>query len=254
MAAVKTSVACQFLRLKRTTCWKAFLYAMIALQVATAIFNTIMQATRFIPAGAQWQPDLATRIKAQVWSDHSFRIGLTISSSSNILTDVVFSLLPVVFLWDIQRPLREKIIVGSLMGLGLVASSASIFKAVEIKSYGGTSDLLAQGERICISSVLEEQLGLIAACIPCLRAWFQRVLIRFGVISTQGSHSAPLGQYAKPIGRPGGQHNTFRRGPDKAPFSALDDQSFEMMVDGVEKHDTSPIHPTQKESAGSLSV
>ena len=188
MAAIKVSVACLFLRFKKTRHWRIFLFTMIGVQIGTALFTTSMHTTRFIPLHAMWGSQ-SERLASQVWTPRAFSIGITIFSSINILTDVIFSLLPVFLLWDIQRPPLEKLFVCFLMGLGLIASSASIVKIIKIRNFGSTNDLLAEGEKVAMWTILEEQLGLIAACMPYLKAQLQRLLTRFGFITSLELHS-----------------------------------------------------------------
>ena len=190
MATVKLSIAYVLVRLLRTKRWRYFLYAMIGIQCVAAVFNTIMHATRFIPLEGQWAADPIIRIKSQVWSDWAFDVAVTVAASINIMTDIVFSLLPLTFLREIQRPRRDKIIVGGLMALGLVGSSASIVKTITVHRQGNRRDILDQGIRIAIWSILEEQLALIAACVPCLKALFQKCLSHFGLISSSHRRTA----------------------------------------------------------------
>jgi hypothetical protein len=50
-----------------------------------------------------------------------------------IATDVACALLPIAFIRKIRRPLREKIVLGVLMGLGLVASACGIVKLIDLE-------------------------------------------------------------------------------------------------------------------------
>jgi hypothetical protein len=223
MAAIKTSVACVFLRLRHTKPWRVFLVATITAQCLMALFITIMHATRYIPLDAQWSPDLAIRNNAQVWSDWAFGIAISVTSSINILTDIVFSLLPLVFLREIQRPLREKVVIGGLMAMGLVGSSASVIKTTKVHNFGKGNNPLANGIRIALWSLLEEQLGFIAACVPCLKALFQRFLCHFGLITTSRSRTAGHRAYIDISGQRNSRHNNIRVGANETPFFALSD-------------------------------
>lgn len=128
---------------------------MITIQVLTAVFLTIMQCTRYIPFNVTYSPDMEARKKAQVWSDSAYAIGIIFSATSNIFTDFAFSLLPIVIIRDIQRPRREKIILGILMGLGFVAASASIAKTVAVRTIGKSGDIIYDGTKIGLWSLVE---------------------------------------------------------------------------------------------------
>jgi hypothetical protein len=56
------------------------------------------------------------------------------------VTDVAFALLPLAFIFKLNRPVREKVVLGVLMGLGLIASACSIAKLAVVKLYLNTKD------------------------------------------------------------------------------------------------------------------
>jgi hypothetical protein len=66
------------------------------------------------------------------------------------------------------------------MGLGLVASIASVLKAVNSTFLKGSSDGSWDSVPLVVWGFVEEHLAIIAACIPCLKALFERLLIRAG--------------------------------------------------------------------------
>ena len=185
LALVKTSMAAMLLRFQQTNKgWKRFLYSIVAVQITTAIYLTIMHLTRCIPLNALWNPMITEK---RCWNDESFRVSLTVTSAIVIITDVIYSLIPLTFLRNMTRPIRDRIVIGVLLSLGLVATGASIAKTVVVQSFGkeGEVDPVGSGLAIALWAAVEEQLALIAACIPCLKAPFQRVLHRFGILTTK---------------------------------------------------------------------
>ena len=68
------------------------------------------------------------------------------------------------FIFGILRPLREKVLLAVMMGMGLLASAASIAKTFRAKDYGATGDVLMDSVQLTIWSILESQL----ACVPIL--------------------------------------------------------------------------------------
>ena len=198
MVCIKMSVALMLLRLQRDKPWQRLLIVLMVVMAVTAVYNTIASTTQCIPLSATWDL-LNTNKKAKCWSKRAVSISSTVVAVINILTDLIFSAMPITFLRNIQRPLRERIILGLLMGIGLFASSASIAKAVAVQSYGQTSDSLSESISIGLWSCLEEQLALIAACIPTLRSPFQKVLRHFNLISKSGTSAAPGYGYATKV-------------------------------------------------------
>jgi hypothetical protein len=191
MAAVKLSVAALLLRLEQAPLRRRFIWFLVAVQIVLCIYNTFSQLLQCIPLSGAW--DLHGASGAKCWSQSALRASSIITSSFNIVTDVVFALLPITFLRGVQRPLRERVVIAILMGLGLFAGAASSMKAVAASQIGQTGDSTAEGIRIGRWSIIEEQVGFIAACIPCLRSPFQRILRRFGLISTQNTSRATEG-------------------------------------------------------------
>ncbi|KAF2196988.1 hypothetical protein GQ43DRAFT_382052 [Delitschia confertaspora ATCC 74209] len=181
MAAIKIGIAAMLLRLQQQANWRRFLWAMIVIQVIMAIYNTFAQLFQCIPLRGAW--DLLGVVEKKCWSDRAIRTSSISVSVVNVATDIVFSLIPITFLRKVQRPLRERIIIGILMALGLFASGASIAKVVAATKFGATGDGTAEGINVGMWSCLEELVGFIAACIPCLKQPFQRVLSHFNLIS-----------------------------------------------------------------------
>ncbi|KAH8880573.1 hypothetical protein GQ53DRAFT_669582, partial [Thozetella sp. PMI_491] len=184
----KISMSCTLLRiLGESRKWRWILYAIIVTQVLIGVTINSFQFTLCRPLPAIWDPDVATAPGTVCAAPEVAQTSIFVTASITIFTDVLLSLIPLTFIVRIQRPLREKIAVGIIMGLGIVASISSIYKTTLAKNYGVTGDTLTDGVALTIWSVLEVQLGMIAACLPALKQLFERVLGRMGLISSQRS-------------------------------------------------------------------
>ncbi len=192
VALLKTSIAVMLLRFQRTQGWARFLYLMIGVQVVTAAFVTIMQSTRCIPIQGLWDPTITDK---RCWSEEAFMISLTVASVLVIVTDVVYAAIPLTFLRHIRRSMHDRLIIGFLMSLGLFASAASVVKTVMVQRFNESDDHPGHGMSIALWASIEAQVGIIAACIPCLRAPFLRLLGRLG-ISTESSSGGTGGKSA----------------------------------------------------------
>ncbi|KXX75412.1 hypothetical protein MMYC01_209499 [Madurella mycetomatis] len=195
LAFSKMSIAWMLLRIQRDRrAWVWSMYAIMVFVVLTAINTNAFQFSLCKPLWAVWDhsnPDA-------VCMDP--RIGQTsiyVNSAFTILTDLVLSLAPITFIIHIQRPLREKIVLAFVMGLGIFATSASIAKTFMVESYGKTGDTLMDTIGITTWSMLEMQLAIIAACIPCLKQLFERFLRRWGLISTHRATGVSRSGYLK---------------------------------------------------------
>jgi hypothetical protein len=185
-------MALMFLRIKRTPGWQRFLFGMIGLQVATAIAANCAQFLQCRPLAALWDPKTPN---VKCWPIQGAQASIYINSVIGICTDVVFSLLPITFIRKLERPFWEKVVLCCLMGLGIFASITSIVKTTLIKNYGKTGDALWDSVGISMWSILEEQIGITAACIPCLKSPFERLLRRVGIVTTYGSRSRGRSDY-----------------------------------------------------------
>ena len=175
VACVKASVGFSLLRLQNHTRWKWFLWPMIILQGVIAAFQTIMMTTRCIPLEGVWNPNVA----AKCWDVNVFRISFTVSSILVILTDIIFSLAPLSFIFRIRASWRQKLAIGILMAAGLFASAASIAKTLAIQSFGSSGNPAATGIKVAVWASVEGQVGIIVASLPCLKATLERMCIRF---------------------------------------------------------------------------
>ena len=178
MTCIKISIALTLLRIQgKERAWRIFLYTIMAVSAVYGIGNTLFNlviACR--PLEAAWNPYLPG---AQCVSTEVMRGVSNAGSAINITTDILLSLAPATFLRKLNRPLRERVFVCVLMGMGLFASVSSIVKTVIVKDWGDpnfSGDFWAMGVSICTWTALEQLLGVLAACVPAMKGTFQRCL------------------------------------------------------------------------------
>ncbi|PVH97448.1 hypothetical protein DM02DRAFT_685069 [Periconia macrospinosa] len=186
LACAKISIVCMLFRVQTGISgifWRSFLSIMIVVQVLTAIMNNIFQFSLCKPLPAIWDHTIKNP-KCIVAAMH---INIIVTAVITILTDVILSLLPLTFILRMLLPLREKIALACLMGLGLIASAASIYKTFLAKHYGVGGDTLRDAVKLTLCAMIELQLGILASCIPCLRQFMDKVLRRLGLLSDNRS-------------------------------------------------------------------
>jgi hypothetical protein len=199
VSCVKISVTLMLLRIRDDRIWRIGLYLLMAFIVAAAGVNVILECIQCKPIRAFW--DRATP-GAQCWGPEKVQVSLYIasckprchpSSSSAayrtiaifLAADVILSLLPLTFIFKLARPLREKIILAGLMGLGLFASGAAVVKILLVKKYVSGPDPLWDMFDLGIWAMVELFAGIYAASIPCLRAPFEAFLRKVGVLTVR---------------------------------------------------------------------
>ncbi|KAM7198234.1 hypothetical protein V8F20_006261 [Naviculisporaceae sp. PSN 640] len=181
----KISIALLLMRFKRTVPWKIFLWIMIIIQVLSALTANIIQLAQCRPIEASWNPMiLMTDPNASCWDPNNVQASVYVMGAIAVVTDVAFALIPITFLRKVQRPLREKIVLGLLMGIGVFSAAAVIVKLTYLGPFGKSTDPSYDIVPLATWSVVEMLLGIIAACVPTLKSPFEKLLRRTGLLST----------------------------------------------------------------------
>jgi hypothetical protein len=195
MATVKISFALMLLRVEQAHRWRKFLWAMIVVQLIVGFYNTLTILLQCVPLHKAW--DLVGAVPGTCWNRRAQSTSTIGVSVINIITDFIFALLPISFLRKIQRPVRERMVIGILMGLGVFAGIASIIKITVAAQFGRTGDMINESVLIGKWSVIEELVGLIVICVPCLRSPFQRAVQTVTGVTTRMRHYSQSRGYGR---------------------------------------------------------
>lgn len=98
--------------------------------------------------------------------------------------DLILSLMPIKLIRTLNRPRNEKILISFLMALGLLATGVACAKMTTFNSFG-SGDPMQATIAPSMYAKLEEIVGIIASCLPCLKAPVQNVLKKMGVLRTR---------------------------------------------------------------------
>ncbi|KAH8684201.1 hypothetical protein BGZ60DRAFT_426605 [Tricladium varicosporioides] len=172
----RISIGSMLLRFEITYTWRVVLWVLIVIQVAMPIGSDIFQLLQCRPIRAMWEtvPD------AVCWSARKSQSYGYIYSGMGITSDLVFAIMPSFFLWSLNRPLMERMLMTVLMGLGVIAAVAGAMKVYHIHSWNPREDTLRDWVPL-IWWYRVEEIGLIAAaCAPFLKPSIERLLCRFG--------------------------------------------------------------------------
>ena len=86
------------------------------------------------------------------------------------------------FVWKLNRPLLERILITVLMALGLCATGAAVLKLYYLRAYNLTvNDSLRIMVVLFIWCRIEEFVLIASACAPFLKSPAEQILSRFGV-------------------------------------------------------------------------
>ncbi|KAI1128061.1 hypothetical protein F5Y10DRAFT_182181 [Nemania abortiva] len=175
LALVKTSILLLLLRLfgqkpgvKRFIIWinTANLGMMIAVFLATVL--------QCIPINKTWQPEIEGTCIDR-------RVLFTVSSTFNIVTDILILALPLRIFIDLKIPRRTKIALMMIFLLGFLTTITSIIRLVLLVQglFMLKTTLSADANIGFVTSAIETNLAIITASAPALRpllrAWFPRL-------------------------------------------------------------------------------
>ena len=181
MALIKASVGLTLLRIKSNVWYKTFIWTNMGLAGAYGVGNMFFILFSCMPLSAAWG-DFANPDDATCLPPTSIRIASVTGAVVSVSTDVLLSLAPVSFLWNLKRPLRERVVLGFLMGLGLLAGVSSIIKNTMIANFGKPGlDAAAMNISISTWTSLEMLLGVIAACIPFCKPAIESCFSKIGI-------------------------------------------------------------------------
>ncbi|KAF2646670.1 hypothetical protein P280DRAFT_464865 [Massarina eburnea CBS 473.64] len=192
MVFTKISIAVMLLRFEPVLYMRRFLWLIVAFLIIQGMYGMMFQLLQCIPLRTVW--DLLHRDEGQCLPQAASIASSVTVQVINICTDWILAMLPISFLRKVQRPTRERVVVGCLMGLGALGGIASIVKIVYLSTYATSSDTLVESIRIGMLSVTEALLVFTAACVPCLRVPFQRALEHLGLVPADG-YSDPTYEY-----------------------------------------------------------
>jgi len=173
----RVSVAYMLLRLDSSHIWRITLWFGIIIQIVAVLGANICQLIQCRPLRSMWAvvPD------ARCWSPIQTQIWGYIFAGISILCDLLFALMPLPLVWNLTRPLLERILLAVLMALGLCATAVAALKIYHMNGFDLTSDFLRTIVEMALLSRVEELVLIVAACAPFLKSPTESFLRRFNV-------------------------------------------------------------------------
>ncbi|KAJ5502236.1 hypothetical protein N7463_005110 [Penicillium fimorum] len=182
---VKISIGLFLLRFAPRRGYRIFIWVVLVLM---ALYTTICFLTLIFECHdvrANWDP----AVKSKCFSRTQLLTLSYTNTALNILTDLIFAVLPVFMLRHLQVNRRVKASLVCILGLGIFACAAAFVKLSILPSYGRTGDFLWDYTNLTIWVVTECNTGIIAGSLPTLKPLFKRVL------GTYGSHTKTTREY-----------------------------------------------------------
>ena len=95
--------------------------------------------------------------------------------------DLALSLMPIKLIRNLSRSTAEKVLIGFLMSLGLVATAILCAKMSTFLTFG-SGDALQATVLPSTYAILENIVMIIACSLPCLKSPAEWILKRFGIL------------------------------------------------------------------------
>jgi len=134
----RISVACLLLQITQERIWRGVLWSTVVFNMGMLVATNIVELFQCRPIRAIWAPvpDAKCFSPETIWSFAYSFIGLA------MVSDAIFAIFPTVLIWRLSRSSLEKALLSVLMGLGLFAMVAGVFKILTMELYDITSDNL----------------------------------------------------------------------------------------------------------------
>ncbi|XXH01288.1 hypothetical protein Hte_007644 [Hypoxylon texense] len=221
---VKVSVGFFLMRISPTIYYRRILQGVMIFLMAYTFVCQMTLVLQCRNLAILWD----NRVQTTCWTQATLQ-GLSYANSTiNIITDIFFALLPIPMLWKVKINARTKASLICVLSLGVFACAAAIVKASYISNYGKTGDFLWDSANLTIWIAAETNTGIIAACLPCIKPMFKRMLdssLRYG--SSRKKESYHLHSYGQGTGHRGSKYNHSQTRPEKSARSGVVAASLE---------------------------
>ncbi|KAL4902914.1 hypothetical protein BDW74DRAFT_180213 [Aspergillus multicolor] len=147
------------------------LLGMSIMQVVFAMVSIFLIFLQCKPTAVLWDHTLtdATCWDERIFYDFSYWV-----SAYTTMTDIILAVVPISVFWKLQMRPGTKIGVCIMMGLTLLSAIVTIVKATYLPLFTDREDPLYNVTPLVIWGLIEQNVVIVAACIPTLRPFFRR--------------------------------------------------------------------------------
>ncbi|KAH6876581.1 hypothetical protein B0T10DRAFT_532644 [Thelonectria olida] len=184
---IKGSICVTLLRIAVQKNHRIIVQVVLAVSCISPLIVIIGLLTMCRPISAGWDGSVGKCSPPIVITSLSYLV-----SAAAVATDWTCAILPGFMLYRAQMKRATKISISVILGLGVVASIATIARLPYISSYGETENYLYNIANIVLWSIVESGTGIIAGSLPSLRRLVKN-WINFD--STNGSSPAHITPY-----------------------------------------------------------
>ncbi|ETS82339.1 hypothetical protein PFICI_04215 [Pestalotiopsis fici W106-1] len=161
---IKAAICVSLLRITTRNLYRWILYGVIGLASIACVVTDITLLTWCQPVSATWDSSTGKCADASIVTNISYFI-----SACSVVTDWTCAILPAFILWEVQLKPKVKVSVAIVLGVGVIASSATLVRLRYLLHYSDPDNYLYSVADIAIWSVVESGIGIIAGSAPALR-------------------------------------------------------------------------------------
>ncbi|ROV87262.1 hypothetical protein VMCG_10847 [Cytospora schulzeri] len=162
LVCLKTSILTTLKRIDKERRFIYVLWGLIVLVSILSVAAVITLLARCQPIQANWD-GTGTCINSNVF------VALAKTAYVfDVLSDLAMAIISTLLLWAPEMRLGSKILTGLALGLGVVASIASVLRTVYTNAYSSHDDYLYNTGKIVLWTVVECGTGIIAGSLPML--------------------------------------------------------------------------------------
>ncbi|KAM0541757.1 hypothetical protein ACHAPJ_013114 [Fusarium lateritium] len=184
---VKSSICVTVLRIATGKPYIWTLRALIILSVLMSTVGLIVIMVQCRPVHAFWDPSKG------ICMDKILPTVLTYAASvSNVITDFAVAIIPMCLVRKLQMRAKLKLYAQLIMGLGILASIASIVRVPYSSAYLKPEHFIYQVANIILWTVVECGVGIVAGSLPSLRAFFKSLAKDKSTNDYSASHASDL--------------------------------------------------------------
>ncbi|KAI3554723.1 hypothetical protein CaCOL14_000168 [Colletotrichum acutatum] len=163
---IKMAILWLYTRIFSTAKFKRWSHILMGVTGAYGVAFLILFMSRCSPMSQQWAPVEGGHCR-------DITVDQLVSVTINIVVDIAMTALPMPALWGLQMPLRNKIAVSAMFGMGFATIAIMIWRLVNTVTTIGDLDFVYNLHDIGLVSLLELWIGIIIACLPTLGPLFK---------------------------------------------------------------------------------
>ncbi|KAL4921360.1 hypothetical protein BDW62DRAFT_219511 [Aspergillus aurantiobrunneus] len=167
------------------------LLGMTILQVVFAMVSVLLIFLQCSPTAGLWNHTIESTCWPQsIFYDFSYWVG-----AYTTMTDIILAIVPISVFWKLQMRRSTKVGVCIMMGLTLLSAIVTVVKTTYLPLFTDQEDPLYNVTPLVVWGLIEQNVVIVAACIPTLRPFFRHAFGSKG--STNNTSSKQTGSGIK---------------------------------------------------------